>query len=83
MEQHGVYNIIFSSSSKVYGVPQYLPLDEKHPTGTCTNPYGRTKHMVEHILHDLTVSNSVRYTLLLHSDMIFLQEQRRLTIPSQ
>ncbi|XP_053395484.1 UDP-glucose 4-epimerase-like isoform X3 [Mercenaria mercenaria] len=57
MDEHGVHNIIFSSSSKVYGVPQYLPLDEKHPTGSCTNPYGRTKHMVENILHDLTISD--------------------------
>lgn len=58
MEKYGVYNIIFSSSSKVYGVPQYLPLDENHPTGNCTNPYGKTKHMVENILQDLTISNA-------------------------
>lgn len=65
MENCGVYNIIFSSSSKVYGVPQYLPLDENHPTGNCTNPYGKTKHMVENILEDLTISNAVSIVTLI------------------
>ena len=35
--------MVFSSSATVYGVPEYLPLDEKHKTGNCTNPYGTTK----------------------------------------
>ncbi|KAH3694795.1 UDP-glucose 4-epimerase-like [Dreissena polymorpha] len=53
----GVNEIIFSSSSKVYGEPIYLPLDERHPSGNCTNPYGRTKHMVEQMISDITVAN--------------------------
>ncbi|XP_052774556.1 UDP-glucose 4-epimerase-like isoform X2 [Mya arenaria] len=57
MLEHGVCNILFSSSSKVYGTPSYLPLDETHPTGACTNPYGRTKYMVEEILRDTAASN--------------------------
>ena len=60
MQEVGVYNIVFSSSSKVYGVPQYLPLDEKHATGQCTNPYGRTKYMVEQILSDICSANKVK-----------------------
>lgn len=36
-------NIIFSSSATVYGDPQKLPIDESHPVGACTNPYGKTK----------------------------------------
>ena len=40
MEAYSVRNIVFSSSATVYGDPQYLPLDEKHPVGGCTNPYG-------------------------------------------
>ncbi|XP_076364836.1 LOW QUALITY PROTEIN: UDP-glucose 4-epimerase-like [Tachypleus tridentatus] len=54
MKEFGVKNIVFSSSATVYGAPQYLPLDEKHPVGTsCTNPYGRTKYFIEEILKDV------------------------------
>lgn len=54
MKKHGLRNIVFSSSATVYGVPEYLPVDEKHPTGmTCTNPYGRTKYFIEEMLKDL------------------------------
>jgi len=54
MEQFNVKNLIFSSSATVYGTPQYLPLDEKHSTGTgITNPYGQTKHVNELILQDV------------------------------
>lgn len=57
MRKHGVKNFIFSSSCTVYGVPQYLPLDEEHPTGqACTNPYGRTKYFIEEMLKDLNAS---------------------------
>ena len=38
MKEYGVKNFIFSSSATVYGTPQYLPLDENHPTGNCSNP---------------------------------------------
>jgi UDP-glucose 4-epimerase len=41
----------------VYGVPQYLPYDEDHPTNPI-NPYGRTKLQVENILKDLAISDS-------------------------
>ena len=52
----GVKRLAFSSSATVYGEPQYLPLDEAHPVGA-TNPYGRTKLMVEQILQDLAVAD--------------------------
>lgn len=51
----GVRTLVFSSSATVYGEPQYLPLDEAHPTGV-TNPYGRTKLMIEEILGDLAAA---------------------------
>mgnify|MGYP000959232844 FL=1 len=44
-------NIVFSSSATVYGIPQYLPYDENHPTKPI-NPYGRSKLMVENIIND-------------------------------
>lgn len=52
MDISGVKKMIFSSSASIYGSPAYLPVDEKHPVGA-TNPYGRTKHMIEQILQDL------------------------------
>ena len=53
MHAAGVTRIIFSSSSTVYGTPQYLPLTEEHPVGGVTNPYGRTKLFIEDILKDV------------------------------
>lgn len=57
MQEKGVYNMVFSSSATVYGQPQYLPLDEKHPVGGCTNPYGRTKYFIEEILKDICTAD--------------------------
>ncbi|XP_041273323.1 UDP-glucose 4-epimerase isoform X2 [Onychostruthus taczanowskii] len=53
MKAHGVRNIVFSSSATVYGDPKYLPLDEKHPVGGCTNPYGKSKFFIEEMIWDL------------------------------
>ena len=58
MQKNHVNKIIFSSSSTVYGDPQYLPLDEKHPTGGCSNPYGTTKLVIEYILQDAAKANT-------------------------
>jgi UDP-glucose 4-epimerase len=52
MAAHGVKNIIFSSSATVYGDPATVPITEDFPL-SCTNPYGRTKLMVEEILRDV------------------------------
>jgi UDP-glucose 4-epimerase len=46
MEATGVRKIVFSSSATVYGEPQYLPIDEKHPK-QAVNPYGQTKLICE------------------------------------
>ena len=53
MRQHGCKNLIFSSSATVYGTPEHVPVDENCPKGKCTNPYGKTKSMIEEILIDL------------------------------
>lgn len=52
MRKTDVKRLIFSSSSTVYGTPAKLPLTEDCPTQTATNPYGRTKLMIEEILAD-------------------------------
>ncbi len=49
-------SIVFSSSATVYGDPQKLPLTEDHPL-SATNPYGRSKLMIEDILRDLYQSD--------------------------
>ena len=57
MRRHGCTNIIFSSSSTVYGDPDTIPVTEKSPKKECTNPYGRTKSMLEDILSDLNAAD--------------------------
>ncbi len=52
MTNHGVKNIVFSSSATVYGAPEVVPITEDSPLST-TNPYGSTKLMMEGILQDL------------------------------
>ncbi|XP_068194305.1 UDP-glucose 4-epimerase isoform X2 [Antennarius striatus] len=52
MQAHRVHNVVFSSSATVYGDPQYLSIDEKHPVGGCTNPYGKTKYFIEEMIRD-------------------------------
>lgn len=52
MEAVGVRRIVFSSSATVYGHPQSVPITEDFPL-QATNPYGRTKLMMEHVLTDL------------------------------
>jgi UDP-glucose 4-epimerase len=56
MAEHNVKNIVFSSSATVYGDPVTVPITEEFPL-SCTNPYGRTKLMVEDILSDLHVAD--------------------------
>ncbi|HSN03606.1 MAG TPA: UDP-glucose 4-epimerase GalE [Nitrospira sp.] len=52
MGECGVKTLVFSSSATVYGDPQRLPLTEDHPL-SATNPYGRSKLMIEDMLRDL------------------------------
>ncbi len=51
-------NIIFSSSATVYGDAKEVPVTEKSDKGSCTNPYGWTKWMIEQILMDLYAADS-------------------------
>lgn len=60
MKRVGCYDLIFSSSATIYGIPRYLPVDEKHQVGiNVLNPYGRGKCMIEQILKDLCDSKSI------------------------
>ncbi|CAL8299695.1 unnamed protein product [Boreogadus saida] len=57
MQANGVHNLVFSSSATVYGDPQRLPIDEQHPVGGCTNPYGKTKFFIEEMISDQCKAN--------------------------
>ncbi len=64
MAHAGVFNLVFSSSATVYGEPTQMPIREDFPTGVPTNPYGRSKLMVEELLQDL-VRSDVRWSVAL------------------
>ncbi len=65
MRKHGVKNIVFSSSATVYGDPAFIPITEECPKGEITNPYGRTKGMLEQILTDLNTADPEWNVMLL------------------
>lgn len=56
MQNAGVGSLVFSSSATVYGEPQHLPLAENHPL-SATNPYGRSKLVIEEMLRDVYRAN--------------------------
>lgn len=64
MRAHGVQTLVFSSSATVYGDPATVPITESFPLAA-TNPYGRTKLMIEEMLRDLVAAEpSWRVALL-------------------
>ncbi|XP_075706581.1 UDP-glucose 4-epimerase [Rhinoderma darwinii] len=65
MNAHDVKKIVFSSSATVYGDPKYLPIDEKHPAGGCTNPYGKTKYFIEEMIQDQCKTDGEWHAILL------------------
>ncbi|RKQ33500.1 UDP-glucose 4-epimerase GalE [Oceanobacillus halophilus] len=56
MQHFGIKNLVFSSSATVYGDPKQVPITEEMKLGA-TNPYGRTKQMIEEILRDVAFSD--------------------------
>ena len=58
MRNNGCKKIVFSSSATVYGMNNISPLTEDMEVGGVTNPYGRTKYMIECILKDLYTSDN-------------------------
>ena len=59
----GIRRIVFSSSAAVYGEPEYLPIDEQHPTSP-ENYYGFTKLEIERILHWYDKLKNMRFSAL-------------------
>ena len=56
MQVTNIKILVFSSSATVYGCPQYLPIDENHPT-KAVNPYGGSKLHIEEMLADVVKSD--------------------------
>ncbi|WP_274648621.1 UDP-glucose 4-epimerase GalE [Paenibacillus humicola] len=56
MRKYGVHKLVFSSSATVYGAPERVPIGENASIGA-TNPYGRTKQMIEQMLQDLAAAD--------------------------
>jgi UDP-glucose 4-epimerase len=79
MAEHGVRNLVFSSSATVYGEPHAVPITEDFPLNPPTNPYGRTKLMIEDILRDLATSDRAwNITLLRYFNPIGAHESGRI-----
>src|SRR5690606_35405621 len=64
MARFGIWNLIFSSSATVYGDPVSVPIDENFAT-SATNPYGRSKLIVEEILQDLAAAPKNQWNISL------------------
>ena len=75
MIKYNVKNLVFSSSATVYGIPKVVPITEDADTGKTTNPYGRTKCMIEDILKDVqNVEKSMNIALLRYFNPIGAHE---------
>ena len=72
MREHSVKQLVFSSSATVYGSPSELPLRETSTVGVgLTNPYGKTKYMIEQIIQDYCAADpAFEATILRYSNPI-------------
>lgn len=78
MQKHNVKKLVFSSSATVYGVPKVIPITEELPL-SATNPYGRTKLIIEDMLRDIYASdNSWDIILLRYFNPIGAHESGRI-----
>lgn len=64
MRRHNVKKLVFSSSATVYGDQAPVPYNEEYLPLVASNPYGRTKVMVEQVLSDVAVSDDLEVALL-------------------
>lgn len=74
MDEAGVEKIIFSSSATVYGEENEVPFKEDMKKGSCTNPYGWTKYMMEQILTDAAYASGLSLILLRYFNPIGAHE---------
>lgn len=76
MIEYNVKSFIFSSSATVYGKPKLCPINETHPIGKTTNPYGTSKLMMELMLSDLcNAYDDFNVTILRYFNQLVLMNQ--------
>jgi UDP-glucose 4-epimerase len=78
MIEHRINNIIFSSTAAVYGYPEYLPLDEKHPLNPI-NFYGFTKLTIENMLGWYHKLLGMNYVILRYFNAAGYDKSERIT----
>jgi UDP-glucose 4-epimerase len=64
LQRRAIRNLVFSSSATVYGEPETVPIDESAAVGA-TNPYGRTKQLIEVVLRDVAAADPAWNIVLL------------------
>jgi UDP-glucose 4-epimerase len=74
MDDHGIRDIVFSSSCTVYGQPDQLPVTEKAPIKKAASPYGNTKQISEEIITDVSQVSSLQAILLRYFNPIGAHE---------
>jgi len=82
MVDSGVQKMIFSSSAAVYGYPEYLPIDEQHPTNPI-NYYGYTKLAIEENLRWYSKLKGISFVALRYFNAAGYDSKNRVTIPEQ
>lgn len=76
MLENGIKKIVFSSTAAVYGEPEYIPIDENHPTHPI-NPYGQTKLIIEKIMDDYDKAYDLRSVRLRYFNVAGADENSR------
>jgi UDP-glucose 4-epimerase len=65
VNKYNINKFIFSSSATVYGIPKEVPLNENSQIGlNITNPYGKTKYMLEEIIKDFSLTSTCNFIIL-------------------
>lgn len=77
MLRHNVMKIVFSSTAAIYGEPQYIPIDEKHPVCP-VNPYGQSKLIIENILDNYNKAYNLRSVRLRYFNVAGADSQNRI-----
>lgn len=80
MQKHSVNNLVFSSSATVYGSDASSPITEKTPAGNgITNPYGRSKYIIEEMLRDISAASpDLKVTILRYFNPVGAHESGKI-----
>lgn len=71
-----VEKIIYASSAAVYGMPEYLPVDEKHKINPISH-YGISKHTPEHYIKVYSQLHNIKYTILRYANVYGIRQESK------